>query len=311
MQGNSESRSARIIATAIFVCSTAISLLSGCGVSATNAVAPKPAISPLNGNWWITGDLPGLPSLNLANEKFGIAATFDVVNGTVYTSLSDFYPCTSGGAGGSGRLEPASLNPDGSFVLQTINGATPSTIQLTIKGTSPAAAGETWSGSFSGTNANNGCLPIAGTFTATPIAPFTGSFVGTGLMGPQSPGLLSPQDPSSLKQMTFALNLTQGGPSTLDTMLSVDIVNSVNSLSATITVTGSPCFGSGTTGTTLSSVNGNNFGLMFTMDDGSALLLNGYASEPTLSSVTITHASVKGGNCDGWLGLIQTALTKQ
>ena len=280
-----------------------LAALSGCGANQMPAAAVKAVTPPLNGNWWVAGDMPSIPG-SLTSEKFGIAATFDVVDGTIYTSLSDFYPCGNTAVGGSGGgIAPAPLNSDGTFTLQTVNGAVQSTVQLTVKATAPAAAGHSWTGSFSGTNSNTGCAPVQGSFTTTQIAPFNGTFSGTGSMGPQNTNLV--------KQITIALTLMQGGPATLDAKPTVALVNSVNSLNATVAVTGAPCFTSGATGSVQSGVAGNNFNLVFTMDDGSTLHLQGYAPDPTLASLTISSASVVGGNCEGWIGLSKTSLIKQ
>ena len=279
-----------------------LAVLAGCGSGQMQANPGAARTPPLNGNWWITGDMPAIPG-NLASEKFGMAATFDVVDSIIYTSLTDFYPCGNTSAGGSGAMAPASLNSDGSFTLQTVNGMVPSTIQLTVKATSPAAVGQTWTGSFSGTNANSGCVPVQGSFTATPIAMFNGTFSGTGSMGQQNTNLV--------KQLTVALTLTQGGPASLDAKPTVDLVNSVNSLTGTVTVGGSPCFTSGTTASVQSGIAGNNFDLIFTMDDGSMLHIGGYAPDPTLASLTISGASVVGGNCDQWIGLSKASLMRQ
>jgi hypothetical protein len=286
-----------------------LAALSGCGSGQTQTTPVREVTPPLNGNWWITGDMPAIPG-NLSSEKFGMAATFDVVDGTIYTSLTDFYPCGNTAVGGGGGIAPAPLNTDRSFTLQTANGNVQSTVQLTVKAVSPATAGQSWSGSFSGTNANPGCTPVQGSFTATPIAPFNGTFSGTGSMGPENTNL-QPPDPNLLKQLTVALTLTQGGPASLDAKSTVAFVNSVNSLTGTVSVTGSPCFTTGTTGSVQSGVAGNNFNLTFTMDDGSMLHVMGYAPDPTLGSLILSSATVTGGNCDKWIGLSQTSLTKQ
>lgn len=296
-------------AVVVLAMGASLAALSGCGSGQMQIALVKEVTPPLNGNWWITGDMPAIPG-NLTSEEFGMAATFDVVDSTIYTTLSDFYPCGNTAVGGGGGIAPASLNSDGSFTLQTANDTVQSTIQLTVKATSPAAAGQSWSGSFSGTNANPGCTPVQGSFTAMPIAPFNGTFSGTGSMGPENTNL-QPPDPSLEKQMTVALTLTQGGPASLDAKSTVAFVNSVNSLNATVAVTGSPCFATGTTGTVESGVAGNNFNLTFSMDDGSMLHLQGYTPDPTLASLTLSSAAVTGGNCDKWIGLSQTSLTKQ
>jgi len=309
MQSNRGLRTAVAMAAKAFVGSGIILGLSGCGTEKSPVVVSVPAVSPLNGNWWITGDLPAIPA-NLQTEKFGLAATIDVVEDTIYASGSSFYPCTNSGDGGGLGMAPADLGSDGTFTLQAATGTIQPTVQVNITGKAPAAAGQSWTGSFSATNSNAGCSPVAGSFTATPIASFSGTFQGTGSMAPAGTSL-EPIDPSLEKQVTFTVNLTQGGSSSLDAQQLVRIVNSVNALTATISVTGLPCFTSGTTGTNRSGLGGNTFALDFTMDDGSTLHLVGYATEPAVASVTIGIATVRGGTCDNWAGIGKTTLTRK
>jgi hypothetical protein len=71
-------------------------------------------------------------------------------------------------------------------------------------------------------------------------------------------------------------------------------------LSATIAVSGSPCFTSGTTvGNTFpNQIAGDTINLQFTMNDGSQLLLFGYLNDLSEATLNAQLLSVFGGKCD-------------
>ncbi len=259
------------------------------------------ATSELKGNWLITGDMPAfVPSV----QHFSVAATLDVIDDQVYASVTDFYPCTAGGAGGSGNFSPAPIAADGSFTLQTdqISGVTP-TIVITINGSVPKGANTAWSGTYSATNANAGCTPVMGSFTAVPILPATGTFTGTGSIGPQNTSLSSSE--------TITVTLQQGGPASLDPPQGHSQVNSVNALAGAISVTGSPCFSSGTSSDESGLVIGDMTVLSFKMDDGSQLFLHGTLKDPAASTIVVSSVLIMGGQCDHWAGFFQSNLVKQ
>jgi hypothetical protein len=280
--------------------------LAGCGGS--SVVTPL-AISGLKGNWLITGDMPAFVP---AVKHFSVAATLDVIDDQVYASVTDFYPCTAGGAGGSGNFSPAPIAADGSFTLQTdqISGVTP-TIVITINGSVPKGKNTAWSGTYSATNANAGCTPIMGSFTAAPILQATGTFTGTGSIGPQNTNLSTEQNTSLVTSETIAVTLQQGGPTSLDPPQAHSQVNSVNALAGTIGVTGSPCFSSGTSSDDSGLVIGDMTVLSFKMDDGSQLFLHGAFKDPAASTMVVSSVLVIGGQCDHWAGFFQSNLVKQ
>ena len=278
--------------------------LASCG-SSINSLPTNATASGLKGNWLVTTDLPIFPPLPLSQRSFGLAMTLDVIQGQVVASSSHFYPCGNGSAvGGSGGLAPATIAADGSFTLQTVqlNGLLP-TVFLSIHGSVPQTAGGSWSGSYSATNANAGCLPVAGTFTAVPIQAVNGIFSGTGSLGPSGAVSLTP--------VTLAITLQQGGPASLDPPLGNSPVNSVNALSGTISIKGSTCFTGGTATTPHGSVFGNRIDAQFTMDDGSTLLLNGSVNDTEASTIVLTSMLVNGGSCNGWSGSFASVLTRQ
>jgi hypothetical protein len=281
--------------------------LAGCG---STGVTPL-ATSELKGNWLITGDMPAFVP---AVQHFSVAATLDVIDNQVYASVTDFYPCTAGGAGGSGNFSPAPISTDGSFTLQTsqLSGVTP-TIVITINGSVPKGTTTAWTGTYLATNANAGCTPVMGSFTAVPILPATGTFTGTGSMGPQNTNLVIsvPQDTSLVTSETIAVTLQQGGPTSLDPPQGHSQVNSVNALTGTISVKGSPCFSSGTSSDQSGLVIGDMTVLSFKMDDGSQLFLHGALTDPSASTLEVSSVLVMGGQCDSWAGFFQSNLTRQ
>lgn len=280
--------------------------VAGCGgitpAAPVSTGAQSTAGALLKGNWLIVGDLPVFFT-NLATAKFGLAATLDVINGQVIANGNVFYPCGGSGAGGTAAFTPATIAADGTFTLQTLQSATSPTptVVETIHGTVPQTAGA-WSGTYSATNANPGCAPVSGTFTAVPIQPVTGTFIGSGTLGPANSNMGAAE--------TATLTLQQGGPSSLDVASTATYVNSVNELTGSITVTGNACFKKGTLGTG-SRVDGNTVAVSFVMDDGSDLTMTGNLKDTAASTIVVLSAHVFGGVCNGWLGFNQSNLLKQ
>lgn len=275
----------------------------GCG-SGIATSSPVSAATALKGNWLLLGTLPvSGPQFPLPTQ-FGLVMTLDVVNGHVFADASDFYPCIASGAGGAGGLTPGTIAADGTFTLQTQQAAgTTPTIVMTVHGTLPTTPGASWAGTYSATNANAGCVPVSGTFTAQPIQPVTGTFTGTGSLGPPNSVILTAP--------TLTIMFQQGGPSTLDPPAGSSPVNSVSALSGTITVGGSSCFTSGVANIPSGSVIGDLVDTQFTMNDGSRLLLTGRIADPAVSSIRLNSILVNGGLCDRWFGSSGTVLTKQ
>jgi hypothetical protein len=277
--------------------------LAGCG-SGTVAPTAISASAALKGNWLVTGVLPISGPVFPLPTQFGLALTLDVVNGQVLADSTNFYPCTNGAVGGSGSMAPAAIAADGTFTLQTLQiaGFTP-TVVMTIHGTLPKTLGASWSGTYSATNSNTGCVPVSGTFIAEPIQPVTGTFSGTGSLGsPNSHIVTAP---------ILTITLQQGGPASLDPPLGNSLVNSASALSGTISVAGFPCFTTGTANIPSGSVIGDLVDAQFTMNDGSRLLLIGSIPDPSVASIRLTSLLVNGGGCNGWFGSSGTILTKQ
>jgi hypothetical protein len=275
-------------------------LISGCGSS---SMPPSPVLNPsaLNGNWLITGDMPQIFIPPPPIRTLGISATLDVVNGQVYAQVTYFYPCSAGASGGGTALAPASIAPDGSFTLSSLAGLFTPTVVLTIHGNVPTASSPTWSGTYSATNSNSGCTPFSGNFTATAIQPVTGVFSGNTTFIPPGGAASVPA--------TLQMTLQQGGPSSLDPSL-LGTLDSVNALSGTISLQGTPCATTGTLSIPSGAVFGSDVAGMFVMSDGSHLTFHGSLADPSSSTIDLALLSITGGPCDRWFGSLNTNLLK-
>jgi hypothetical protein len=281
--------------------------LSGCGGSSSEPPAPSAVgIAALKGNWLVAGSVQDdeLGVSNPAQPTFSLTMTLDVVNGQVIAQSTYSYPCGMSTVGGAGSMSAATIAADGSFTLQSLplSGVTPAVV-LSVHGTVPQTAGASWTGTYMATNSNQGCLPVTGSFTATPIQPITGTFAGmVGLGAPNSALVTAP---------VISVALQQGGPASLDAPLGISPVNSVGALSGTITVSGFPCFTSGTASVPDGWVSGSFFEARFTMNDGSTLLLSGDIGDTSSSSIILNSLAVSGGGCNGWFGPGPATLTRQ
>ena len=275
--------------------------MSNAPVTASSST-PNPAF--LKGNWLVAGSLPLTGPGQPSPLTFGLAVTLDLVNGQLIGSVSEAYPCTTGTVGGAGGLATGTVAADGTFTLQPESlGTMLPTLEFQIHGTAPTAAGQSWSGTYTASNANTGCTPISGSFTAMPIPAVSGTFAGTGTLAPQGAG-------STTTPITIAATLQQGGPASLDTGTS-PIVNSVNILGGSIRVQGSSCFSTGTIAGTSGDVLGNFAGSVFTMDDGSKLFLTGRIADLQAATILVNTITVMGGKCDGWFGFSGVPLLRQ
>lgn len=282
-------------------------LIGGCGSS--SAASSKPLANPLllNGNWLITGDLPQL-GIPFPTRNFGVSVTLDAFDGKVYAQVADFFPCSGGGSnGGSTYFTPAAIEPDGTFVLTSLGVIGFPTTLLNIKGIVPKENDASWSGAYSAINTNSGCLPMSGAFTATRLPPITGTFIGT--VSLQASAFVPPA-PTPPVSATVTLTLQQGGPSSLDPP-QIAAFDSVNALTGTIDIQGTPCPRAGTLTIPLGSVFGSNFSGTFVMEDGSRLTLRGYAEDAPSSAVRIAMVSITGGTCDKWFSISNSELVKQ
>lgn len=276
--------------------------LSGCGSIISTATSTPGNESALTGNWLVTGSLPNfgpgvfpLPP----SPSIGLALSLDVVGEQVIASNSVFYGCGSGGGGGAGYLATAQIAADGTFTLQTpvLSGPAP-TIAFTVNGVVPKTSGGTWSGTYSATNANAGCSPVSGSFTAVPIQPVTGTFAGSANLGTVSSGT----------PVSLSVVLQQGSAGFVTTP---NFIDSQNVLSGTITVQGTSCFTKGTLSLGQGLVAGGFVQAQFAMDDGSKLLVTAAIEDTAVSKLKLSSFLVVGGQCDKLFASGTTDLVRQ
>jgi hypothetical protein len=276
--------------------------LSGCGSATSMATSTSRDENALTGNWLLTGSLPNfgpgvfpLPP----SPSIGLALSLDVAGEQVIASDSMLYSCGSGAVGGAGYLATAQIAADGSFTLQTpvLSGLVP-TVTFTVNGVVPQTAGGTWSGTYSATNANAGCSPLSGSFTAVPIQLVTGTFAGSASLGTGSGG--SP--------INLSVVLQQGSAGFVTTLNSV---NSQNVLSGSITIQGTSCFTKGTLSLGQGSVDGGFVQAQFAMDDGASLRVTGAIEDAAVSKIKLDNLLVVGGQCDRLVGSGTTDLVRQ
>jgi hypothetical protein len=174
---------------------------------------------------------------------------------------------------------------DGSFKLT--NSTDPLGIfQVTIAGNVPANGTTAWSGNYTMTNlpTQASCnFNTTSSFTAAAYSPMNGTYAGT----------ITHEMPDPVG---FSTQISQG----TSTESASGATNYYIPLSATATVSGNPCFTTGTTAANMmSSVSGNSFTLTYTMDDGSTLYVSGVFSDADETALQILGANVVGGNCSG------------
>jgi hypothetical protein len=208
-------------------------------------------------------------------------------------------PQRGGRTGDCELLRLVHLRQRCSFTLQTPvpSGLAP-TVTFTVNGIIPQTAGGTWSGTYSATNANAGCSPVSGSFTAVPIQPVAGMFAGSANLGTGSSG--SP--------LNLSVVMQQGSAGFVTTP---NFVNSQNVLSGSITVQDTSCFTKGSLSLGQGSVDGGFVQAQFAMDDGSRLLLTGAIEDTAVSKVKLDSFLVIGGQCDRLFASGATDLVRQ
>jgi hypothetical protein len=279
------------------------SLLIGCGGGSPKQTAP--AVSPLTGNWLLIGSLSnfGPPSApGQGQVPFNLAVSLYVTGGQVTGNASTAFICTNSGAGGAGGFPAAPIAADGSFELQPLMPeAEEPTVTFDVHAVAPQTAGETWSGTYTATNANKGCTPTSGAFTAVPIMPVTGTYAAAGRLSRQGSGSSTPVKMTAIFE--------QGAPA--GTVFTSTRVNSQNVLSGSIVVEGSPCFSSGTIKPMGAQVFGSFLQAEYAMNDGSTILASGYIRDTSVSTIEVGSFLVNGGSCDKEFGFFSTSLVRQ
>jgi hypothetical protein len=248
--------------------------LIGCGSGTSGSTQ---AVSPLTGNWNLFGNraLQRYPSLSLAI----------VVNGNQISALGDGFAQCPNLSGGGGSAELTGLiAADGTFELSDA-GSNDSFI-FSVTGTVPAQGSSTWAGTYMLTNspAYTGCtLNQTAPFTATAFTPLDGTYTGTFVEGTSSA--------SSTGSAAVSLTVSQD-PAVISYPRGLP-------LTATITVTGFPCFTHGTSSTLPggSVVEGDLVAIMFNMDDGSQVGLIGDLASTDASVLSMASLEIFSGQC--------------
>jgi len=255
-------------------------LLASCGGSPT-PVQQAPNYAALQGNWYLFGQNSFASGDSTSASYIGLA--IGVSGNTIYASGDASVNCSQPGSGiGGGISAIGEIAADGTFTL-TDTSNTLNSIQYTIRGTVPLNGSATWQGTYSLFNSAStiGCtFNQSGEFTATAYAAFRGNYTGT-LAGPHNGG-------------PVVFQVSQGEPS-------FSFVGPFNSpvfsipLSGTITVSGSPCFTSGTF-TNTGSISGDSFNISISMNDGSTLRAFGWLADPSEGALKF-EGTIENGLC--------------
>src|SRR5271154_3989064 len=282
-------------------------LLCGCG----GGSAPKPAapaVSPLAGNWLITGPIPTtcVPFSGMGSGLFSLAMSFDVTDNNITASgyatgfcASNSTPPIYNDAFSFDSLTTGVIAADGSFMLQTPQN-TPG-YSLSIQGRVPEINTQQLAGTYAATfNSPVGppCVGnSSGMFTATSFPLVSGVYTGTGNFQTATNGIFSAASP-----ITMQVSLQQGA-TVLDPTTGLSKPSNI-AIGGIIHVQGFPCFTSGTANTTLfplsgpsSSIAGNILRMSFTMDDGSTLGLTGALTDSTESHISALLAVLPSEKC--------------
>ena len=258
----------------------------------------------MRGNWLVIGPLPQLGNPAPATLlQPGVAMSLDVFSGEIVGNVALQIPCMDtsgtllGAIGGATRLQPATPNANGTFVLQDVLLGGSTVHQVVVKGTLPLSAGDTWRGMYTLDNPNTGCVPVTGSFTAVPVSQLTGTFSGTGaLSGASTP-------------VTITTALMQGGPGSLNVPNAP--VTSENLVFGMVAVQGSACFSSGTTMQETGALYGDFFQVQFSMNDGSLMSISGTLGDTAAGKLMVTNVFIHGGACNNAGGFLGATLIRQ
>jgi hypothetical protein len=266
-------------------------LLMSIGLTSCGRII-QASYAALDGNWHIAGEQGNqiLPPLQSPLLTFAIGGSGD----TVYANGNVGVICSSGSSAIGGGVElTGQIASDGTFLLS--NSAFPlDSIQITIQGKVPAPGSTTWSGSYTVTNGPTaiGCsFNLSGDFVASLYPPLDGTYSGT----------ITGQGLGS--GITVTTQITQGTFTSITLSPSARTIYFIP-LTATITVSGSSSYTTGTTTASQllpgsSSIGGNSFALTFLMNNGSTLTLSGWFSDPSESTLQIEGPLSSSGSVFG------------
>lgn len=262
--------------------------LVSCGGSLANS--PGDAANPnsaIEGNWHLSGQGS---SWTKAGPDPYIGAVLMMSEGTLYGRFNVAVRCSEGfGSFSAGVYAKGDVAPGGSFVLSSgssVGLVTP--VQLTVSGTMPPKGNSGWEGSYQialSSPLSSCTYSGSGSFTATRYVPFEGTYTGT------------VQQSSMGTAVSITLQVSQLSP-TLTFAGPTQFPEIAIPLNATVTVSGSTCFTSGTN-TALSGggLYGDVFSTAVLMDDGSTMALNGWFADQTEAALQPVVILVKGGKC--------------
>ena len=278
-------------------------MLTGCGAH-LNPTETAAAPVSLTGNWLLSGQLspfPGpTPGLSLSAAVF---VSGQQVSAQGY--LQDQCSATAG-IGGTFFVS-GQMADDGTFTLTTPSLPLGSnSVQISIAGQAPDARSPSgWAGQYTITYPSGSPplgLPCAAAqnvaFTASPLPPLSATYIS-------GENQAFPTSPSLGPNVSLSLSIEQGAP-ILNALtipgenpLAADSSLGKIPLTGTVSVSGSPCFTSGTAAgpPALGSVFGAFYSLHFTMNDGSQLLVYGTMIDNDVSSLHAIYAVI-GGSCD-------------
>ena len=268
--------------------------LSGCGGGSVPAAPVAPAISPLAGNWLITGPMPTYSFTYPGTGVFSLAMSFDVTDNNITASAYGSGFCASttsppiyNEAFSFESLTTGVIATDESFSLQS-----PQNIpdfSLSLRGKVPEMNAEQFAGTYAATFNSIGSACVGnsgGTFTATSFPIVSGVYAGMGKFQSLTNGVLT------VTPVTIEATLRQGA-AVLDPATGLSTPSNI-AIGGSIRVQGFPCFTSGTANTTLfspskepfSSIAGNIMRVSFTMDNGSTLILTGALTDATENHIS-------------------------
>jgi hypothetical protein len=268
--------------------------LSGCGGGSVPAAPVTPAVSPLAGNWLITGPMPTYSFPLPGTGLFSLAMSFDVTNNNITASGYGSGFCASASsppiyneAFSFDSLTTGVIATDESFSLQSPQNI--SDYSLSLQGKVPEMNAGQFAGTYAATFNSIGSACVGnsgGTFTATSFPIVSGVYAGTGKFQSLTNGVLT------VTPVTIEATLRQGA-AVLDPATGLSKPSNI-AIGGSIRVQGFPCFTSGIANTTLfsptkepfSSIAGNIMRVSFTMNNGSTLILTGALTDATENHIS-------------------------
>jgi hypothetical protein len=173
--------------------------------------------------------------------------------------------------------------PDGSFhlIVKEVD------IPISISGVVPADGAATWDGIYFVGSSGACTVNATSTFTASTLHPYDGAYAGT---------IFRPSNATSLNSMGISIDFSQ------DLNSASSIVNGSPAyyipLNVIVDAANSPCFSHGISIPGIaSSISGEFFSNMVSMDDGAQLSILGTFSNPAGASISVVTA-ISGGACD-------------